>query len=84
MEYKLKEMLEEFKIKIDEKNDTSKQYIPILRDWFIPFLLNNYQCKNLKSLFSDEMTRNGLINSAIFFIEVNENKRSKSACFNLA
>lgn len=50
----------------------------MLQDNFIPYLLSNYQCDNLKSLFSDEMTRNGLINSAVFFIESNGNFRRKS------
>lgn len=75
MEEKLLAMLEQFKTEIDKKNNTSIQYIPILRDNFIPYLLSNYQCNDLKSLFCDEMTRNGLINSAIYFIEHNENIR---------
>lgn len=75
MEEKLLELLEQYKRIIDKKNNTSSQYIPMLRDNLIPYLLLNYQCDNLKSLFCDEMTRNGLINSAMYFIEHNENIR---------
>lgn len=78
MKDKLVELVEEFRSKIDGKNDAAKQYIPILRDNFIPFLIKNYPCHDLKSLFTEEITKNGLIDSAVFFIENNENIRRKS------
>lgn len=58
--------------------DTAKQYISILRDYFIPYIIENYQCNNLKSLFCDEITKNGIIQSAIYFVKHNENIKYKA------
>ena len=78
MEKELLTMLEDFNLKVGVDNDAISQYSPMLRDYFIPYLLNNYQCKNMSSLFREEMTPNGLIDAAVFFIKSNENIRSKS------
>lgn len=78
MKKDLLNMLEDFRKMLDEKNDTSKYYIPILRDSFIPFLLNEYRPTTLKSLFCEELTKNGLIESAVYFVDKNENIRSES------
>lgn len=58
--------------------DSAKQYIPMLKNYFVPYLLENFQCSNLKALFCEEITRNGIIMAAVYYVKTNENITSKS------
>lgn len=56
------------------------QYIPKLRDYFVPFIMENKSdCQTLDRLFKDEFTRSDIIKSAIYYIVNNENVESKSS-----
>lgn len=71
-------MLRNFGTKLTEAQ--SNQYIPKLRDYFIPYVLENKQdVTNIESLFKHELTRNDIIKSVKFYITRNENVRSKGA-----
>lgn len=58
--------------------DSAKQYIPMLKNYFVPYLMDNFSCSNLKSLFCEEITRNGIIQAAVYYVKTNENITSKS------
>lgn len=56
------------------------QYIPKLRDYFIPYLLiNKGHISDIKRLLCNEITLSDISNSTIFYITSNENIESLSA-----
>lgn len=56
------------------------QYIPKLRDYFVPFIMKEKSyCQTLERLFKDEFTRNDIIRSTIYYILHNENVESVSS-----
>lgn len=56
------------------------QYVPKLRDYFIPYIVENKKhCSDIKTLFSAEITKNDIISSTIYYIQKNENVKSKSS-----
>lgn len=52
--------------------DSAKQYIPMLKNYFVPYLMDNFSCSNLKSLFCEEITRNSIIQAAVYYVKTNE------------
>ncbi len=57
---------------------TATHYVPILKNEFTEFVLQFYTCCDVKQLFKEEITKNGIIQSAVFYLQQNENRRSIS------
>lgn len=55
------------------------QYARKLRDYLVPYLENQYCNSDLAMLFTNEFTRNDIINSTIYYVEKNENVQRISA-----
>lgn len=78
MKEKLEELLKNFGTKLTEAE--YNQYIPKLRDYFVPYILENKGDVNeIEALFKYELTRNDIIKSTEFYIIKNENVESKGA-----
>ncbi|AFA46954.1 hypothetical protein [Acetobacterium woodii] len=55
------------------------QYVPKLKNYFIPYLAENYESIEIKELFESEFTKRDIIDSTIFYITKNKNVKSISA-----
>lgn len=56
------------------------QYVPKLRDYFVPYLLEQNEFgKDIPEIFGKAFNRNCIIQSAVYYIQKNENVSSKSA-----
>lgn len=55
------------------------QYIPKLKDYFIPYLLNKSNDYDIDRLFKDEFTRSDIVNATIYYIVNNPNVECISA-----
>lgn len=56
------------------------QYVPKLRDYFVPYLLEQKEFdKDLPEIFGKVFNKNCIIQSAVYYIQKNENVSSKSA-----
>lgn len=56
-----------------------KQYIFKIRDYLVPYLLDNKQGIRVENVFKEEFTRMDIINSAIYYVKENPNVESLSA-----
>lgn len=60
--------------------EENNQYIPKLRDYLIPYILENKGDNvDIDIIFKDEFTRSDIIKATIYYITVNENVESLSA-----
>ncbi|PKM60397.1 MAG: hypothetical protein CVU99_08400 [Firmicutes bacterium HGW-Firmicutes-4] len=55
------------------------QYVSKLRNYFVPYLVENYDGIEIKELFESEFTKRDIIDSTIFYITENKNVKSISA-----
>ncbi len=76
MQIKLNDLIDEYANKISDEQ--VKQYVPMLKNYFVPYIIKNYSCNNLKSLFCEEITRNGIIQAGVYYVMHNENVSAKS------
>ena len=76
MQASLNDLIDKYAHKISEKQ--AIQYVPMLKNYFVPYIIDNYSCNNLKSLFCEEITRNGIIQSGVYYVMHNENVSAKS------
>ncbi|EOS23396.1 hypothetical protein C806_02901 [Lachnospiraceae bacterium 3-1] len=76
MQANLNDLIDKYAHKISEKQ--AIQYVPMLKNYFVPYIIENYSCNNLKSLFCEEITRNGIIQSGVYYVMNNENVSAKS------
>lgn len=76
MQASLNDLIDKYAHKISEKQVV--QYVPMLKKYFVPYIIENYSCHNLKSLFCEEITRNGIIQSGVYYVMKNENVSAKS------
>lgn len=54
------------------------QYIPKIRDYFIEYIMQSKSGSSLEDVLKYEITKKDLINSTIYYIQKNDNVRSKS------
>lgn len=55
------------------------QYLVKLRDYLVPYIIDNYADSNLDMIFKNEFTRSDILNSTIYYITKNQNVKSMSA-----
>lgn len=77
MEEKLYELLDEFADSLTLYEN--QHYVYKIRDYLIPYLIKNKHGINAERIFKEEFTRMDIINSAVYYVEENEDVESLSA-----
>ena len=54
-------------------------YVFKVRDYFIPYLLENKQGMSVERVFREEFTRMDIVNATVYYVEHNRNVESLSA-----
>lgn len=55
------------------------QYVPKIRDYFVEYIIQSKSGSSLNDVLKYEITKKDLINSTVYYIQKNDNVRSKSA-----
>lgn len=77
MKAELMELLEEFSKTLTVWKYNS--YVFKVRDYFIPYLLENKEGMPIERVFKEEFTRMDIVNATVYYVEHNRNVESLSA-----
>lgn len=77
MKIELLNLLDDFRKKLTDYQ--YNQYIPKLRDYLFPYIESNFQESSISEIFQNEFTKKNIIDSAIYYIDINTNVQRISA-----
>lgn len=77
MKIELLNLLDDFRKKLTDYQ--YNQYIPKLRDYLFPYIESTFQESSITEIFQNEFTKKNIIDSAIYYIDINTNVQRISA-----
>ena len=77
MKIELLNLLDDFRKKLTDYQ--YNQYIPKIRDYLFPYIESNFQESSISEIFQNEFTKKNIIDSAIYYIDINTNVQRISA-----
>lgn len=77
MKIELLNLLDDFRKKLTDYQ--YNQYIPKLRDYLFPYIESTFQESSISEIFQNEFTKKNIIDSAIYYIDINTNVQRISA-----